>query len=257
MRLVLLAPLLALTLAVTGCANLKPPRTQATAGCPTDTARSICLSERIIAEYRRYGNGADTGQSITDSVVLSAAMVGVIGAATGSKSELYKAAGGIALSALGVSEYANFSAQNKITLEALTRIDKAQVCLNKLSELEKNKALIQSSKSQVFSKYTVAAPTQSELIEALNLLNTVQSAEDIIGSYDNDVVTILHAIQSSVRQQIKKDSFDLKEAIAVITQKPTPTPTPQLLALTGSNYSAEVLSNYKCVMTHLVGAQNN
>ncbi|WP_271105840.1 hypothetical protein [Pseudomonas tohonis] len=76
--------------------------------------------------YIPYRNGANTNKATLDSVALGGAGVAAIGAATQSKSEVYKASAAIIATAFGLEEWGNFKQQSKLYEGAINYLECAE-----------------------------------------------------------------------------------------------------------------------------------
>lgn len=235
--------LIVLTAVLAGCQNLKPPKLIALdPKCPS----SLCLLEALDAEYVEYNRGAGNARLWADGTVLGATGGAIIGAATNAHSDLYKATGGIALTALGFSKYGNFEAQQMTTEVAHRRLGCAHSYLASL--LQKSEAYSTNALS-VFTttpderilglEQTAGASTMdvngiTTTIPATNLSalgelavtyasanQNISKAEKILQQVNGKAMESLFNLQSSVTAQIRTDSFDLDQAIAVIKSTST------------------------------------
>lgn len=243
--------LVALAVVLAGCQNLKPPKLMALD--PQCSPSSMCFLKALEHEYEAYHLGASNARLWTDGTVLGATGGAVIGAATNAHSDLYKATGGIALTALGFSKYGNFEAQQMTTEVALKRLGCAHSYLESL--LQKSGAygtaaqlvfrttpdqrvlgLAQTSGTTTMEVNGIATAIQATDLSALSELavtysgasQNIAKAERILQQINSKATESLFNLQSSVTEQIRTDSFDLDQAVAVIKSTSTaPSPSPK------------------------------
>lgn len=236
-----------------GCQNLQAPKLMApvqrcplaTPGKPS-TPTSLCFLRALSGEYATYNSGANNASAFADGTVLAATGGAVIGAATNAHSDLYKAAGGIALTALGISKYGNFQTQQLATQLAVKKLICAEPYL--VSLLDKNEPTSNSPASVVrfktspadwnpdFSTDTETAkillagkPTNidsTNYVAAGQVVNAyaaagenIKNAKLILAQVNARTLESLGNLQDSVVKQIKTDSFNLNDAIGVIKSK--------------------------------------
>ncbi|HGN0599482.1 TPA: hypothetical protein ACKRJ1_002532 [Pseudomonas aeruginosa] len=253
--------LISLLTLLAGCQNLQSPALVYPAeACTSNTPTSWCLLQKLKENYVIYNNGAQKSRAWSDGTVLAATGASVIGAATNAHSDLYKATGGIALTALGVSRYANFKTQSLATRVAASKLICAEAPLKSL--LLRNGDLTGGPISQVTlpgseertlvlkdagggkisvqsaaaaAALTPNAPTVpavdyltiGSLVSTSDAVNeNVDKAQRILSQINDEATRNLVGVQLAVINQIESDSFKIDEAIAVIKVAPPAPVTP-------------------------------
>lgn len=242
--------LIAFSALLSGCQNLQSPDLIVLRKNCADPA-SLCFLRDLANVYRGYDEGAQDGRSWTDGTVLGATGGAVIGAATNAHSDLYKATGGIALTALGFSKYANYKNQSKVVSAAATKLICASAPLESLlrqsgefrddphSKVDLTKAAnrlipdidLSGENLLVDNAPTTVKSTDSRALGQIYstyaaVSENAAKAQKIQFQINNAMMKSLAKLQLSVRDQIENDSFKLDEAVQVI--KPAAT-TPKLL----------------------------
>lgn len=230
---------------LTGCQNFMAPKV---VGVPRDcTPTSRCFLLDLSDEYKNYNSGAETANAWTNGAILAGTGGAVIGAAVDAHSDLYKAAGGIVLTAMGFSKYGNYPNQSLVTRVALRKLLCAQApldfLLRKSGELrdipdaeakftaKQNRmlsldtsgatvALLSTSGGGPAIPTTIATSNYVELgrfVSSYDAANSnIDKAERIKSLINSVAMSSLAKLQDSVRQQIEANSFKIDEALAVM-----------------------------------------
>ena len=250
----------AITVAVvallSGCANFQAPKFVDTGtGCTPDSATSLCLLNTLSENYKTYSNSAQKSRMISDTTALGAAGGAIIGAATNAHSDLYKAAGGIALTAMGLSKYANFKTQALASRVAASKLTCAKAPLTDLlnragfvadADLTKRVAVLRSEFSlpgldmRLISGQSVievfTTPTtiqQTDFLALSNVVTTYEAAQSnvdraarILEHIDEEATMNLVGLQLTTINEIENDAFKLDEAMKVLRPDPPAKVTP-------------------------------
>lgn len=231
-----------------GCANLQAPKFVESGGvCTKATSKALCLLDRLSANYTQYTNDAQEARMISDMTAIGATGGAIIGAATSAHSDLYKATGGIALTAMGLSNYANFKTQALATRVAASKLTCAKAPLSTLVKMAGQgqqeglagaSTLIEkksvpgftmvpegTTAVKVMSVVTTIAPTDylsmaNALTSYENATLNIERAKKILAHIDEEATTNLVGLQLSVINDIENDSFKLDQALAVMTPAP-------------------------------------
>lgn len=228
-----------------GCQNFMSPKL---VGVPRDcTPTSRCFLLDLSDEYKNYNSGAETANAWTNGVILAGTGGAVIGAAVDAHSDLYKAAGGIVLTAMGFSKYGNYSNQSLVTRVAMHKLLCAQAPLDfllrksgELRDIPKAEAKFKAKQVRMLNLDTSGATVSflsssgggSPIPTTISTSNYLELGR-FVGSYDaananidkaeriksliNSVaMSSLSKLQDSVRQQIEANSFKVDEALAVM-----------------------------------------
>lgn len=257
------ASLIPCLLILVGCGNLQsPPLVQPVEG---DGATSWRLLQALKKTYQDYNQRAQEARVWTDGTVLGAAGGSVIGAATNAPSDLYKATGGIALTALGLSKYANFKTQTLATRMAFSKLICAEAPLKFLLQsagklegvadnvpkasfgdiAERTLSMVDTDGKVTVQNITTTIPptdylTLGNVVETYTNANeNIDKAQRIINQINDEATSNLVGMQLVVINQIETDSFKIDEAATAIKVAP-PTPvspnTGTKAALKGGQY---------------------
>lgn len=218
-----------------GCANMSAPRHIAAANCQDGRQSSICLLDRIQLEYEAYSTGAAKSQAAVDGVMLASAAVGVVGAAVGSGSDLYKSAGAVGLSSLGFSSYGNFKTQDRVVRDANSRLTCARPELQTLLQASEGNLFVKKDMNSLIGFSTTLSDDQIATLKTeinnsprqalakirnnINLRTNAETADKILKTINSDATKIIMKLQNSVSSQINQNSFDVEKAIKIITTK--------------------------------------
>lgn len=184
---------IALLLFLTGCSvkNLKAPDyvdlSKPVLADPTQE-NSLYADERLWPvlnlkrHYIPYRNGANTNKATLDSVALGGAGVAAIGAATHSKSEVYKASAAIIATSLGLQEWGSFKQQSKLYEGAINYLECAE------------------SSSKVIFRYGTADFTSA-------LSNITARKNEMSAAYDRATqVRVLKSLEQVVSSELKEQA---------------------------------------------------
>lgn len=181
---------------------------------------------------------------ISDMTAIGATGGALIGAATNAHSDLYKATGGIALTAMGLLKYANFKTQALATRVAASKLTCAKSPLNVLVTKAGlgNQPNDAAKASMLLSPGTIAeltmaadgkqvihvmgVPTQiapTDYLTFANVLTTydnamvnIDRATKTLLQLDEEATTNLVGLQLTVINEIENDSFKLDEAMLIL-----------------------------------------
>ncbi|HGM8087212.1 TPA: hypothetical protein ACKP9S_003583 [Pseudomonas aeruginosa] len=235
---------------VAGCQNFMSPQIVVPNNCKPSEPSSLCFLHNLSDEYVDYNRGAEKANAWTNGTILGATGGAVIGAAVDAHSDLYKAAGGIVLAAMGLSKYGNYANQSLVTRVALGKLICAQAPLEYLLRAsgdltdranakaefapKPNRMLkLDTSGANVafLSKSGASIATQipkEDYIELGKLVSSydaaisnVDKAERIKSQINSIAMASLNKLQDSVLQQIQTNSFKVDDALVVI-KSPAP-----------------------------------
>lgn len=241
---------------LSGCANFQAPKfVDADESCTQNGATSLCLLNKLSHNYKTYSNSAQKSRMISDTTALGAAGGAIIGAATNAHSDLYKAAGGIALTAMGLSKYGNFKTQALATRVAASKLTCAKAPLTDLlnsagfvkdADLTQRVTALRSRLSlpgldmrpsgangaiNLFN--TTTTLQQTDLLTLANVVNSYEAAQSnvdraarILEHIDEEATMNLVGLQLTTINEIENDAFKLDEAMKVLRPDPPAKVTP-------------------------------
>jgi len=280
---------IALLLSLTGCSvkNLKAPDY-------VDLSRPVAdpTQERLYADsrlwpilnlkrhYIPYRNGANTNKATLDSVALGGAGVAAIGAATHSKSEVYKASAAIIATALGLQGWGNFKQQSKLYEGAINYLECAESSskvilahsapdfISALNEIANKKNAMSTAydkatqaralelvgqvvPSDLKTKATFTTRAGEELepnIRDLTLYNALADAEsedisnakNIVMNHPLRISTDVEQLQTEISQAVEGSAFDTQKAVSTIVPKRADGGSTSLANSTAQFYGTQV-----------------
>ncbi|WP_236207217.1 hypothetical protein [Pseudomonas tohonis] len=209
--------------------------------------------------YIPYRNGANTNKATLDSAALGGAGVAAIGAATQSKSEVYKASAAIIATALGLQEWGNFKQQSKLYEGAINYLECAESsskvilfygntdftsALGNITSKKNEMSTAYDRTSQVRALELTQQEVPSELkaqaqftplagesfepnIRDLTLFNAIADAESedisnakkIALNHPLRISTDVEQLQTEISQAVEGSAFDTKKAVGTIVPK--------------------------------------
>ncbi|MCO7568460.1 hypothetical protein NJH78_00585 [Pseudomonas chlororaphis] len=209
--------------------------------------------------YIPYRNGANTNKATLDSAALGGAGVAAIGAATQSKSEVYKASAAIIATALGLQEWGNFKQQSKLYEGAINYLECAEssskvIILYGATDFTSALDNITAKKNEMSAAYDRATQVRAlELIEQdvppdlkthatftprigegfepdirdLTLYNALADAESedilnakkIVLNHPLRISTDVEQLQTEISQAVEGSAFDTQKSVGTIVPK--------------------------------------
>ena len=258
----------ALLLPLTGCSvkNLKAPDYVDLSKPVVDPTKKTSYANEHLwpilnlkRHYIPYRNGANTNKATLDSAALGGAGVAAIGAATQSKSEIYKASAAIIATALGLQEWGNFKQQSKLYEGAINYLECAEssskvILSYKISDFTSALLNIKNNKNKISAAYDRATQVRalelarqgvpSDLktqatftplagegfepnIRDLTLYNALADAESedisnakkILLNHPLRISTDVEQLQTEISQAVEGSAFDTQKAVGTIVPK--------------------------------------
>ncbi|NWA28343.1 hypothetical protein HX866_25955 [Pseudomonas gingeri] len=224
-----------------GCStqNFRPPEA-ASLECDPSKSSAACPLIKLDKSLRTYINGAELNTSTLDIVALGGAATGAVGLAIGAHSDLYKSAGAIIASSVGLKAWGNYDEQVKVSTDArkklrcaITQIhimengktpaegahlfrEKVTAFDNKLKSIRAARnfanetAEIESIKTQGLSNYLIQDAAKK------NYEKDAASAQQILEKLATTTKADAELLQETVRSSIKDNSFKTADAIKYI-----------------------------------------